>query len=55
MASLEMGLIWLSGGDGSEAMFWLKKAQKYRTYYFKSIIHFRAHSAIQKIKQMKKE
>ena len=52
MASLEMGLTKLNAKSYSESEFWLKKAQKFRTYFFKSIIHFRAHSALQKIKQL---
>ena len=52
MTSLEMGLTKLNAKSYSESEYWLKKAQKFRTYFFKSIIHFRAHSALQKIKQL---
>lgn len=53
MALLEMGLTKFNAKNYAEAEIWLKKAQKCRRYFFKMIIHFRAHSALQCIKQIK--
>ena len=55
MAALEMGLTKLKAKSYSEAEQWLKKAEKYRKYHFKMIIHFRAHSALQRIKEYREQ
>ena len=54
MASLEMGLTKLELKSYSEAEIWLKKAEKYRKYFFKMIIHFRAHSVRQRLEECKR-
>lgn len=53
MASLEMGLTKLNANSLTEAEVWLKKAENYRKYFFKMLIHFRVHSALQRLKELK--
>lgn len=55
MASLEMGLTKMNADSYSEAKCWLKKAKdEYSGYLFETMIHFRAHSALQRSKSLLK-
>ena len=53
MASLEMGLTKMNAESYTEAKNWLKKAKdEYSGYLFETMIHFRAHSALQRTKSI---
>ncbi|XP_054165702.1 tetratricopeptide repeat protein 39A-like isoform X2 [Oppia nitens] len=56
MASLELGLTKLDLDNKSEAKRWLKKAKNdFSGYLLEIVVHFKAHSALQRIRQLTKD